>query len=78
MVSVDPDYLWSIVPLPQHFEDHGHRVLVLGRLVGGSRLIEGDLDVPVAWVWTVRGERITAMQAFREERAARQATRVPD
>jgi ketosteroid isomerase-like protein len=51
---------------------------VLGRLVGGSRLREGDLDVPVAWVWTVRGDRITAMQAFREERAARQAIRAPD
>jgi len=68
----------SVEPLPQHFEDHGHRVLVLGRLVGGSRLTEGDLDVAVAWVWTVRRERITAMQAFREERAARQAIRAPD
>ena len=68
----------SIEPLPQHFEDHGHRVLVLGRLVGGSRLREGELDVAVAWVWTVRGDRITAMQGFREERAARQAIRAPD
>jgi ketosteroid isomerase-like protein len=68
----------SVAPLPQHFEDHGHRVLVLGRLAGGSRLGEGDLDVAVAWVWTVRGERIAAMQAFRDERAARQAIRTPD
>jgi ketosteroid isomerase-like protein len=67
----------SVQPLPQHFEDHGDRVLVLGRLVGGSRLTEGDLDVAVAWVWTVRGERVAAMQAFREERAARQAIRAP-
>jgi ketosteroid isomerase-like protein len=68
----------SIEPLPRRFEDHGHRVLVLGRLVGGSRLGEGDLDVPVAWVWTVRGERIAAMRAFRDERTARQAIRAPD
>jgi ketosteroid isomerase-like protein len=68
----------SVEPLPRHFEDHGHRVLVLGRLVGGSRLGEGDLDVPVAWVWTVRGDRIAVMQAFRDERAARQAIRAPD
>jgi ketosteroid isomerase-like protein len=68
----------SVEPLPRQFEDHGHRVLVLGRLVGGSRLGEGDLDVAVAWVWTVRGERIAAMQAFRDERAARQAIRAPD
>jgi ketosteroid isomerase-like protein len=27
----------------------------------------------VAWVWTVRAGRIVAMEAFREERKARQA-----
>jgi ketosteroid isomerase-like protein len=63
----------SLRPVPQRFEDHGARVLVLGRLVGASRLEEGDLDVSVAWVWTVRGGRIVAMEAFREERTARQA-----
>jgi ketosteroid isomerase-like protein len=47
-------------------------VLVLGRLVGASRLGVGDLDVAVAWVWTVRAGRIVAMQAFQEERAARE------
>jgi hypothetical protein len=59
--------------LPHRFEGHGSRVLVLGRLVGVSRLGEGDLDVAVAWVWAVGGGRIVAMQAFREERAAREA-----
>jgi ketosteroid isomerase-like protein len=63
----------SLRPLPERFEDHGSRVLVLGRLVGASRLEEGDLDVPVSWVWTVRAGRIVAMQAFLEERAARDA-----
>jgi hypothetical protein len=48
-------------------------VLVLGRLLGASRLGEGDLDVSVAWVWTVDAGRIVAMEAFREERTARQA-----
>jgi ketosteroid isomerase-like protein len=61
----------SLRPVPQTFEDHGCRVLVLGRLIGVSRLAEGDLDVPVAWVWTVRGGRIVAMQAHLKEQAAR-------
>jgi hypothetical protein len=34
--------------------------------------------VAVARVWTVRVDRIAAMQAFRDERAARQAIRAPD
>jgi ketosteroid isomerase-like protein len=59
--------------VPRRFEDHGARVLVLGRLLGASRLGEGDLDVSVAWVWTVDAGRIVAMEAFREERTARQA-----
>jgi ketosteroid isomerase-like protein len=63
----------SLRPVPQRFEDHGDRVLVLGRLVGASRLEEGELDVPVAWVWTVNAGHIAAMEAFREEGAARQA-----
>jgi ketosteroid isomerase-like protein len=57
--------------VPGRFEEHGSRVLVLGRLVGASRLGEGDLDLAVAWVWTVRAGRIVAMQAFLEGRAAR-------
>ena len=61
----------SLRPPPYRFEDHGSRVLVLGRLVGASRLGEGDLDVRVSWVWTVRAGRVVAMQAFLEERAAR-------
>jgi ketosteroid isomerase-like protein len=64
----------SLRPVPQRFEDHGARVLVLGRLLGASRLDEGELDVFVAWVWTVRAGRIVAMEAFREERKAREAT----
>jgi ketosteroid isomerase-like protein len=67
----------SLRPSPERFEDHGSRVLVLGRLVGASRLAEGDLDVAVAWLWTVRAGRIVAMQAFREERAARWAIASP-
>jgi ketosteroid isomerase-like protein len=67
----------SLRPSPERFEDHGSRVLVLGRLVGASRLAEGDLDVPVAWVWTVRAGRVVAMQAFRDERAAREAIASP-
>jgi ketosteroid isomerase-like protein len=63
----------SLRPLPERFEDHGSQVLVLGRLLGVSRLEEGDLDVSVAWVWTVRGGRVVAMKAFLEERAARAA-----
>jgi hypothetical protein len=35
-------------PVPGRFEEHGSPVLVLGRLVGASRLGEGDLDVAVA------------------------------
>jgi SnoaL-like domain len=35
----------SLRPVLQRFEDDGARVLVLGRLVGASRLEEGDLDV---------------------------------
>jgi ketosteroid isomerase-like protein len=63
----------TLRPLPARFEDHGSRVLVVGRLVGASRLGEGDLDVGVSWVWTVRAGRVVAMQAFLEERAARAA-----
>lgn len=57
--------------MPGRFKEHGSRVLVLGRLVGASRLGEGDLAVAVAWVWTVRAGRIVAMEAFLEQRAAR-------
>jgi ketosteroid isomerase-like protein len=67
----------SLRPVPQSFEDHGSRVLVLGPLVGASRLGEGDLDVPVSWVWTVRAGRVVAMQAYLEERAAREAIASP-
>jgi hypothetical protein len=63
----------SLRPVPQRFEDHGSRVLVLGRLIGASRLGEADLDVGVSRVWTVRAGRVVAMQAFLEERAARAA-----
>jgi ketosteroid isomerase-like protein len=62
----------SLRPLPESFEDHGSQVLVLGRLVGASRLGEGDLDVRVSWVWTVRDGSVVAMKAFLEERAARE------
>jgi ketosteroid isomerase-like protein len=61
----------SLRPVPHRFEDHGSRVLVLGRLLGASRLEEGDLDVSVSWVWTVRGGRVVAMRAYLGERAAR-------
>ena len=83
---VDPEVKWS--PVLRFLEDderavvgrrdlhrwfrRGAHVLVLGRLVGASRM-GGDLDVSVAWVWTVDAGRIMAMVAFRDERAARQA-----
>jgi ketosteroid isomerase-like protein len=62
----------SLRAMPETFEDHGSRVLVLGRLVGASRLEEGDLDVRVSWVWTVRAGRVVEMKAFLEERSARE------
>lgn len=62
----------SLRAVPESFEDHGDRVLVLGRLVGASRLEEGDLDVRVAWIWTVRADRVVEMKAFLEERTARE------
>ncbi len=60
-------------PIPEAFEEHDPHVLVAGRLVASSRLGEGDLDVRVWWVWTIRRGRITGMRAFREEQAARRA-----
>jgi ketosteroid isomerase-like protein len=62
----------SLRAMPETFEDHGSRVLVLGPLVGASRLEEGDLDVRVSWVWTVRAGRVVEMKAFLEERSARE------
>lgn len=62
----------SLRVVPESFEDHGDQVLVLGRLVGASRLEEGDLDVRVTWIWTVRGDRVVEMKAFLEERSARE------
>jgi ketosteroid isomerase-like protein len=62
----------SLRAVPETFEDHGARVLVLGRLVGASRLEEGDLDVRVSWVWTVHAGRVVEMKAFLEERSARE------
>jgi ketosteroid isomerase-like protein len=62
----------SLRAVPETFEDHGARVLVLGRLVGASRLEEGDLDVGVSWVWTVHAGRVVEMKAFLEERSARE------
>jgi hypothetical protein len=43
---MSPNYR-SVEPLPRRFEDHGQRVLVLGRLVGGSRLGEATST----WRW---------------------------
>jgi ketosteroid isomerase-like protein len=62
----------SLRVVPESFEDHGDQVLVLGRLVGASRLEEGDLDVRVTWIWTVRADRVVEMKAFLEERSARE------
>ena len=67
----------SLRVVPESFEDHGDRVLVLGRLVGASRLEEGDLDVHVAWIWTVRAGRVVEMKAFLEERTAREQLASP-
>jgi ketosteroid isomerase-like protein len=67
----------SLRVVPESFEDHGDRVLVLGRLVGASRLEEGDLDVHVAWIWTVRDGRVVEMKAFLEERTAREELASP-
>jgi ketosteroid isomerase-like protein len=67
----------SLRVVPESFEDHGDRVLVLGRLVGASRLEEGDLDVHVAWIWTVRAGRVVEMKAFLEERTAREELASP-
>jgi ketosteroid isomerase-like protein len=67
----------SLRVVPESFEDHGDRVLVLGRLVGASRLEEGDLDVHVAWIWTVRAGRVVEMKAFLEERSAREELASP-
>jgi hypothetical protein len=52
MVSVDPDHLSERRAAATALRGPRPAVLVLGRLVGGSRLGEGDLDVAVAWVWT--------------------------
>jgi hypothetical protein len=77
LISVRSPNYRSVEPLPRCFDDHGQRVLVLGRLVGGSRL--GETTSTWRWRgWTVRVDRIAAMQAFRDERAARQAIRAPD
>jgi ketosteroid isomerase-like protein len=67
----------SLRVVPESFEDHGDRVLVLGRLVGASRLEEGELDVHVAWIWTVRAGRVVEMKAFLEERSAREELASP-
>jgi ketosteroid isomerase-like protein len=67
----------SLRVVPESFEDHGDRVLVLGRLVGASRLEEGELDVHVAWIWTVRAGRVVEMKAFLEERTAREQLASP-
>jgi ketosteroid isomerase-like protein len=67
----------SLRVVPESFEDHGDRVLVLGRLVGASRLEEGELDVHVAWIWTVRAGRVVEMKAFLEERTAREELASP-
>jgi ketosteroid isomerase-like protein len=67
----------SLRVVTESFEGHGDRVLVLGRLVGASRLEEGDLDVHVAWIWTVRAGRVVEMKAFLEERSAREELASP-
>ena len=60
----------SLRPLPEPSRITA-RQCWCGRLVGARRLEEGDLDVPVSWVWTVRPGRIVAIQAFLEEGAVR-------
>jgi len=48
---------------PSEMEVHGDSLLVHGRVYARSREL-GIRDVPVAWVWQVRGGRIVAGEVF--------------
>jgi ketosteroid isomerase-like protein len=71
VVSAGPDHLPE--PTGRARELRGSRLSSARARTAPRRqpVQEGDLDVRVSWVWTVRAGRVVAMKAFLEEREAR-------
>jgi hypothetical protein len=61
----------SLRPVPESFEDHGSRAVVLGRLVGATGG-KGTSTFRCRGSGPFAPGRVVAMQAFLEERAARE------
>lgn len=60
---------------PEEVEQRGDRLLVRGRVYLRSREL-GIRDLPVAWIWELRGDRFARGQAFADpEEAVRRFSR---
>jgi len=60
----DAAKVWEeLLITPSRIEQRGDRLLVRGRVYARSREL-GIRDMPVAWIWEVRGDRIVRGEVF--------------
>lgn len=60
----DVAQVWEELQIsPSQLEWHGETLLVRGRVYARSREL-GIRDMPVAWIWEVRGERFVRGEVF--------------
>jgi Stage II sporulation protein E (SpoIIE)/GAF domain/SnoaL-like domain len=60
----DVAQVWEeLLITPSELERHGERLLVRGRVYARSREL-GIRDLPIAWIWEVRGDRFVRGEVF--------------
>jgi ketosteroid isomerase-like protein len=74
----DVERVWEeLLITPGKVERRGDRLLVTGRAYARSREL-GIRDMPVAWIWVVRGDRFVRGEVFADPEEARaRFARVP-
>ncbi len=66
----DVERIWEeLLITPSRVERRGERLLVVGRVYVRSREL-GIRDMPVAWIWDLRGRPLRARRGLRRPRAA--------
>jgi len=66
----DVERAWDeLLIRPNVVESRGERLLVRGRVYARSRLL-GIRDIPVAWMWTLEGERFVRGEVFTDPEEA--------
>jgi len=63
----------SVRSHPEHFTEHGDRVLVMARTSARGRTSGAAVDARVAHVWTIRDGKIARFQTFRTREEALEA-----